>query len=139
MFVSMWRRTKQLSQALLKEYEEMMENVMSKFRNHAVRSRELVCYPFSNHVQFVAQQHKLTMTQHVRSFSRDTPQTLTAHTNIRVCSVVTLGADDRAVSVWQTKDHGPQLVCSLCASAYFVVNLLQVQGRSHAVCGFPRW
>ena len=37
MFVSMWRRTKQLSQALLKEYEEMMENIMSKFRNHAVR------------------------------------------------------------------------------------------------------
>lgn len=33
---SLLQENKQLS-ALLKEYEETMENVMSKFRNHAVR------------------------------------------------------------------------------------------------------
>ncbi|KAI0718903.1 hypothetical protein C8T65DRAFT_637311 [Cerioporus squamosus] len=41
------QENKQLS-ALLKEYEETMETVMSKFRNHA----------------FAAQQHELTMTRH---------------------------------------------------------------------------
>ena len=36
------QENKQLS-ALLKEYEETMENVMTKFRNHAVRPIVFIC------------------------------------------------------------------------------------------------
>ena len=40
-------------------------------------------------------------------FLRDTSQPVTAH---NICSVVALGADDRAVSVWQTKAPRPLVV-----------------------------
>ncbi|RPD71765.1 WD40 repeat-like protein [Lentinus tigrinus ALCF2SS1-7] len=40
-------------------------------------------------------------------FLRDTSQSVTAH---NICSVVALGADDRAVSVWQTKAPRPLVV-----------------------------
>lgn len=40
-------------------------------------------------------------------FLRDTNQPITAH---NICSVVALGADDRAVSVWQTKAPRPLVV-----------------------------
>ena len=42
------QENKQLS-ALLKEYEETMENVMSKFRNHAVRHN----FSLRSHVSYV--------------------------------------------------------------------------------------
>ena len=40
-------------------------------------------------------------------FLRDPSQSVTAH---NICSVVALGADDRAVSVWQTKAPRPLIV-----------------------------
>ncbi|KAM5536005.1 hypothetical protein V8D89_010263 [Ganoderma adspersum] len=53
------QENKQLS-ALLKEYEETMGNVMSKFRNHA----------------FAAQQHELTMTRHYETLIQNLDNTL---------------------------------------------------------------
>ncbi|KAI1794021.1 hypothetical protein LXA43DRAFT_971651 [Ganoderma leucocontextum] len=53
------QENKQLS-TLLKEYEETMDNVMSKFRKHA----------------FAAQQHELTMTRHYETLIQNLDNTL---------------------------------------------------------------
>ena len=66
---------KQLA-ALLKEYEQTLENVMSKFRTHAVR----VFSPSHSQIisqsetQHASQQHELSLTRHYESLllSRET-------------------------------------------------------------------
>ena len=65
---------KQLS-LLLKEYENTMETIMTKFRNHAVCLILFLSYPMTQVVlQLAAQQHELTLTRHYEALllSRET-------------------------------------------------------------------
>lgn len=54
---------KQLS-LLLKEYENTMETIMAKFRNHAVSPRFAIRALLDAASQLAAQQHELTLTRH---------------------------------------------------------------------------
>ena len=55
-----------------------MENVMSKFRKHAVRvhSSHTILLRFSSITKFAAQQHELTMTRHYESLIRNLDNSL---------------------------------------------------------------
>lgn len=82
------QENKQLS-LLLKEYEQTMETVMSKFRNHAVSTFSLFRHSsrFDRNSQLAAQQHELTLTRHYEALllSRETSamnSELTANSNI---------------------------------------------------------
>ena len=67
---------KQLA-ALLKEYEQTLDTVMSKFRTHAVRLFSLACHSpqsYEPETQHDSQQEELAMTRHYESLllSRET-------------------------------------------------------------------
>ncbi|TBU62133.1 hypothetical protein BD310DRAFT_872393 [Dichomitus squalens] len=75
------QENKQLS-ALLKEYEETMENVMTKFRNHAI----------------AAQQHELTLTRHYETLIQNLDNSL-AHNDLSTNTSATLSLHRLAQSL----------------------------------------